>query len=331
MNQHHPLRRLWPLALCAIVTIAPSVLAAPPQGTCSLQLVSSGFSQENPCPENRPSTLWSFAYMCTECNQPGTTLTHEARGWGACKLAAPCYPTRTQTATNTSVHLAIQNMRQTTILENGVWRVSCTTGDTSNSYFSCTCPQQRTCDPDSGSPIILSLDGPQVRLTGPTDGVPFDLTGNGVVETVAWTLSGSDDAFLALDRNRNGEIDDGAELFGDFTPQPSSESDERHGFRALAVFDDPLNGGDGDGLISNRDTIWSHLLLWLDDNHNGVSEPYELVGLDEGGVTALRLDWREARRNDIHGNEFRYHAGVEHANGRRSRAWDVFLVFDGAD
>ena len=189
-------------------------------------------------------------------------------------------------------------------------------------FLTCTC---LGCDTCGGSPVVIDVAGDGIALTDPAGGVEFDLNGNGTRDRLGWTYAGSDDAWLALDRDGDGTIDKGAELFGDFTAQPAAPN--KNGFLALAEFDKAANGGNEDRLIDSRDSIFSSLRLWQDKNHNGISEPDELQTLTALNVAALELDFKESKRVDKYGNEFKYRAKVRDTNpGSVGRwAWDVFL------
>jgi hypothetical protein len=231
------------------------------------------------------------------------------------KLKEGNYPTPTPTPTPTPDNSGGNGFCRTTCPQKMGWY--------QNPYPDCSCEYDGGGTALGDSPILIDTSGNGFDLTDAASGVSFDLDNDGVGETTAWTASGSDEAFLVLDRNANGTIDDGSELFGNYSPQPAPpQGIFRNGFLALAEHDRPENGGNDDGVIDGSDAIYSSLGLWQDTNHNGTSEPWELHSLSDLNVGSISLDFKESRRIDQYGNQFRYRAKV---NGTRW-AWDVFFA-----
>jgi hypothetical protein len=193
----------------------------------------------------------------------------------------------------------------------------CPAGTWPSGFFGCCC---------AATPVLIDLAGNGYDLTDRTSGVGFDLNNDGTSEQLSWTAANTDDAWLALDRNNNGTIDGGRELFGNSTPQPQTSTP--NGFNALAEFDKAQSGGNVDDKINSSDSVFASLRLWQDVNHNGISEASELFTLPARGVTRIDLSYQERRRTDAHGNLFRYRAKVYNVQGEHVGrwAWDVFLL-----
>ena len=168
--------------------------------------------------------------------------------------------------------------------------------------------------------LLLPLDGDATRfaLTSPEAGVRFDLDGDGVKEQVAWPQAGANVAFLAIDWNDDGRITSGKELFGSATLAEAAP---------------------GVGAVHRGHALYDRLLLWVDRNHDGRSDPSELTNARHR-FTAIGMGYQRVSWADMNGNRIRsqgwMHArtagpdqgdavGAADERARRRQSFDVEL------
>lgn len=164
-----------------------------------------------------------------------------------------------------------------------------------------------------GTPLLLDLARNGFHLGKTGDGVYFDITNEDKNIRYQWVKRNTDDAFLVIDLNGNGIIDDGSELFGEGTSFVGSDASANNGFQALTQYDHQEAGGNEDGRISNKDDVWESLGLWIDKNANGVSDSGELYTLNEFNITDLDINYVESIKSQKGktGNEIPYWSWVK--------------------
>lgn len=170
----------------------------------------------------------------------------------------------------------------------------------------CIVRQEGDCDT---SPIVVAIGGPLKLTGGPAS---FDIDADGSPDRISWTSA--ETPLLALDRDLNGTIDSGAELFGTATPG----SDGVNGYVALSKLD-----RNEDGWVSVDEA--PSLLLWFDANSNAHSDAGELQSAWEH-LDAVGTDFRENRRVDQYGNQFAWRGYAQLPSGKRVQTADVVFA-----
>ena len=173
------------------------------------------------------------------------------------------------------------------------------------------------------SPLVFDLGDNGVAPSAPERGVHFNLNAHGKLKT-AWIAG--DDALLVLDRDGNGTIDDGRELFGSATQVDGVPAED--GFAALAVLDQAGHGGNGNGLIESEDLLFRELRLWRDTNRDGISQASELTSLVAAGIEAIELRVQRRELRDQHGNDLGLQGSFVRQDGRQGLIVDVFFIVD---
>ena len=167
-------------------------------------------------------------------------------------------------------------------------------------------------------PIILDLGAPGISFSSVSNGVSFDINGDGVKDQIAWTTG--NDGILAYDLNGSGTIENGTELF---TPNFAG-GHYASGLAALASLD-----SNGDGLINSADTNFGKLEVWQDTNHNGVADPGELTSLADDGITAINLNATPTDAS-IDGQQLQAQGSFSYANGTTGTFVEVDLSTAGS-
>ena len=142
-------------------------------------------------------------------------------------------------------------------------------------------------EPETYDPLVIDLNNDGIKGTNLDYKINFDLDNNGFKEATSWI--DNNDAFIAIDKNNNGTIDNGSELFGNKSISNNAYAytnpNAKNGFESLKELD-----SNNDGIIDEKDKEFTNLLLWQDKNGNGISETDELIKLsDKAEFTNLNL------------------------------------------
>ncbi|MEM8962031.1 MAG: hypothetical protein AAGD38_11155 [Acidobacteriota bacterium] len=277
----------------------------------------------NACPT--PSLTKSWAFTCTDGCGHTSPATANATAEGECRTipalcSAVCLPRfgGQQNIEPWFISASLIEMKVTGL----ICPFSCKKKGDVIVDMKCNCDADWRPADCLDDPLLFSFDDDELSLTDVSRGVEFDHDGDGFTEPTAWTAARAREAFLVLDRDGNGWIDNGLEIFGDETSQPTS--DDPNGFRALAVFDDALSGGNEDGRISADDRIFDELELWFDTNHDGRSQENELMPLGSH-IVSIDLGYWPSTEVDRHGHLLAYRSVARGTNQIAHPVWNVFF------
>ncbi|MGL4686725.1 MAG: hypothetical protein ACRCVY_08230 [Commensalibacter sp.] len=167
-------------------------------------------------------------------------------------------------------------------------------------------------------PLILDLNGDGVKTTGfnfQDSRSVFDMDGDGIKNATGWV--DKNDGLLVFDRNNDGIINDGSELFGNYTKLHDGTL-AKNGFEALAEFDT-----NKDGFIDKNDKDFDKLKIWRDANSDGTNQNGELYTLEELGITRLSLNHKDTNQNLDNGNTLAQLGSYETKDGQTHEMGDA--------
>jgi hypothetical protein len=151
-------------------------------------------------------------------------------------------------------------------------------------------------------PLVIDLAGDGFNFTSVSDGIVFPIRIDMTRERIAWTAPGSDDGFLAMDKQRGGIVNSVYNLIAGV----------RHvnGFAELNSLEREIDGTpisrEPDGILDEHDEAFSRLIVWIDANHNGTSDGDELRSLKSAGIISLYMGYERIDQRDQHGNVLRF-------------------------
>jgi hypothetical protein len=169
------------------------------------------------------------------------------------------------------------------------------------------------------TPIVLDLNDDGIKTLSVNAGVKFDMLADGISIQTGWV--GPQDGLLVSDRNQDGVISDGSELFGSSTAL-SNGAKALDGYQALAEFDT-----NKDGVVNQQDTDFNKLSVWMDSNSDGVTGSGELKSLTELGITQLSVK-ADAVLESNAGNLVGLTSTYQTVDGKQHASADVWFVID---
>lgn len=171
-------------------------------------------------------------------------------------------------------------------------------------------------------PLTLDLDGNGIETLASNGhkGALFDHSNDGIRTATGWISK--DDGLLVYDRNGDGVVNNGGELFGDNTFLKNGER-AANGYQALADLDE-----NGDGKVDAADSAFAKLRVWRDLNQDGISQEGELLTLDEAKVKALNLANQNADRDLGNGNSLAEEGTYTDSDGNEKQMGDLNLAAD---
>ena len=168
----------------------------------------------------------------------------------------------------------------------------------------------------SSTPLVLSFDDAPVTFTTNAGGA-FDIVADGQCHGSDWPSAAT--PWLALDRDGNGSIDDGSELFGSAVVLADGTR-AKNGFEALRELDT-----NHDGIFDANDDAFTKVVVWTDRDGDRRSTPRELTSLADAGVRAISLADTRAERCDARGNCEGERSPLTTTTGKRGAVIDVYL------